>query len=106
MCCGIIQVGFLFARKNTNKVNKPKLMKHNLPQLYMKLSLTVYPMMLTKMFFFLFFLKAVKLHVCSNLQHFSGCCVLCDGRLKKTSVRISSVIVGMRLSCFELPVFA
>lgn len=32
MYCGTIQVGFLFARKNTNKVNKPNLMKHNLPQ--------------------------------------------------------------------------
>ena len=55
MCCGTIQVGFLFARKNTNKVKKPNFMKHNLPQLYMKPSFTVYPMMLTKMFFFSFF---------------------------------------------------
>lgn len=72
MYCGTIQVGFWFGPKSINKVNK-----QNLPGIVIHVTKpTVYSMTLIEMFFFLFFLKSIKLHVCNNLHHYSGCCVV------------------------------
>ena len=98
---GTIKVCFWFAPMSINKVNKQNLTKHNLPQLYMHLSLTVYTMMLTKMFFFsekeLSYMFVSIFNTTLDVVLYVN---LTDGRLNKTSVRISSVIVGMRLSLF------